>query len=324
MGVPVTEPRLQPFEAGPGAPQAAQAGPPDEIVVAADGYRLPLWRWGPADARAEAVVLALHGFNDYANAFAGAGPFWAELGIVTYAYDQRGFGATREPGIWAGSETLVADLGTVARLIRERHPRQPLFLVGESMGGAVILTAMAGIAPPLVEGVVLISPAVWTRDLMPFYQRWALWLARALAPGMPLSGRGLDIQASDNMDLLRALGRDPLVLKETRVDTVAGLVDLMSEAYAAAPELPPPALLLFGERDEIVPRAPIEATLERLPDGRHRVAFYPEGWHMLLRDLQGEVVLRDIAAWVRDPATPLPSGLDGYRPGPLAEATAAD
>ncbi|MBC7135915.1 MAG: hypothetical protein H5U25_09810 [Oceanibaculum nanhaiense] len=38
------------------------------------------------------------------------------------------------------------------------------------------------------------------------------------------------------------------------------------------------------------------------------MALYPEGWHMLLRDLNGPVVLRDVMAWLEDWEAPLPSG----------------
>src|SRR5216683_1843458 len=68
-------------------------------LVAADGATLPLRRWLP-EGRPRAVVLALHGFNDYSNAFAGAGAGWAKNGIATYAYDQRGFGAAPGRGRW--------------------------------------------------------------------------------------------------------------------------------------------------------------------------------------------------------------------------------
>jgi hypothetical protein len=44
------------------------------------------------------------------------------------------------------------------------------------------------------------------------------------------------------------------------------------------------------------------------PSGLH-IAVYRNGWHMLLRDLEGETVWRDIAAWIADPAiAALPSG----------------
>ena len=42
--------------------------------------------------------------------------------------------------------------------------------------------------------------------------------------------------------------------------------------------------------------------------GGMRVVLYPDGHHMLFRDLDGGRVVADIAAWARDPAGALPSG----------------
>jgi hypothetical protein len=51
--------------------------------------------------------------------------------------------------------------------------------------------------------------------------------------------------------------------------------------------------------------------LTQLPRGAaQRVAFYPEGHHMLLRDFGGAAVAGDILAWMGDRAAPLPSGAD--------------
>jgi len=72
-------------------------------AVMADGYVLPLSVWKPS-GKIRAVVLALHGFNDYRHAFADVGVRLAASGIATYAYDQRGFGETEWRGIWAGTE----------------------------------------------------------------------------------------------------------------------------------------------------------------------------------------------------------------------------
>jgi alpha-beta hydrolase superfamily lysophospholipase len=128
-------------------------------ILTADEAKLPLRIWKP-DGAPTAVLLALHGFNDYSNSFEEPGKFWATRGIVTYAYDQRGFGEAPDHGLWAGTETLVEDLRTAARLIRERHPGIPVYLVGESMGGAIALTALGTDDPPPADGVVLAAPAV--------------------------------------------------------------------------------------------------------------------------------------------------------------------
>jgi len=77
-------------------------------AVMADGYKLPVTVWA-ADTGPEAIVIALHGFNDYRNAFDGPAHFFSANGITTYAYDQRGFGETAQRGIWPDNNALEAD-----------------------------------------------------------------------------------------------------------------------------------------------------------------------------------------------------------------------
>ena len=287
-----------------------QPGPPRleaDRVVAADGAALPLSVWLP-QGQPRAVVLALHGFNDYRNAFAKVGFFLAARDVATYAYDQRSFGATARRGIWPGTDLLVEDAGTVAALLRQRHPGRPLYLLGESMGGAVALGVLAETSAA-ADGAVLVAPAVWGRSTMDPLQRAALWLLVHTRPGMQLSGRGLGVTASDNAAMLRAQGKDPLVLKEARADALWGLTDLMDRALTAAPGVTTSALVLYGERDEIIPRRATCRMLSVLASPA-RIAVYPNGYHMLTRDLGAGVVLEDVATWLADPGAPLPSGQD--------------
>lgn len=290
--------------------------------VTADGLDLPLRSWLP-EGQPKAVILALHGFNDYSAAFEGAGAFWAARGIATYAYDQRGFGAAPHHGLWAGSETMSGDLVSLAGLVRARHPGTPLYILGESMGGAVVMVAMAENPGFRVDGVILAAPAVWARATMPGYQRFALEVVAYLMPWAHLTGEGTNIQASDNIEMLRALGRDPLVIKRTRVDAVYGLTDLMDQALASADRISVPLLLLYGENDQVIPEEPTLLAWNDLPakaNGRQRLAIYQNGWHMLLRDLEAETVLEDITVWIEDPTAPLPSGADQRARAVLGEA----
>ena len=105
--------------------------------------------------------------------------------------------------------------------------------------------------------------------------------------------------------MLRALGRAPLFIRHPRLDTVWGLINLMDAVAAATGGLDPSLLLLLGARDEIVPRPPIcqvLADLPRLPGTVGRL--YPDGHHMLLRDLAGARAIADIAAWIGGAALP--------------------
>lgn len=282
-----------------------------EALAMQDGYRLPLSRWGPAESnRIRAVLLALHGFNDYANAFSGVGGYLAEQGVLTYAYDQRGFGRTADPGHWPGTDRLIADLETSVRLLGMRHPRLPIFVLGESMGGAVVLASRVDVA-----GVVLIAPAVWSRDRMNPLQRLALWTAAHTFPGLEVNGNGLRLYPSDNMEMLREYSADPWVLKETRIDGLWGVTNAMDRAVVAIERVVVPTLILYGENDKIIPKRPYCALVRDLPVGapQVRLALYKDGWHMLTRDRQGERVLADIATWLTDWRAPLPSGEEAAR-----------
>lgn len=277
-----------------------------------DGYRLPVTVWRPDDAP-RAIVIALHGFNDYRNAFSGVGRHLAAQGVAIYAYDQRGFGETAQRGIWPGSDALLADAATMLRLVCHAHPGLPVYLLGESMGGAVIMGLLQETPPACLAGVVLLAPAVWGWQTMPLLQQAALWFAVHTFPGQTLTGEGLDIRPSDNIEMLRALGRDPLVIKETRVDAIFGLTNLMEAAFLAGVPAPPPALLLYGEHDEIIPAHSVCAVLGNGTGpgpGSWRMVLYPDGYHMLTRDLQAATVLEDVVAWITGQDAELPSGLE--------------
>lgn len=300
-------PRLQP----PGTANVEPMLDADRAVMR-DGIVLPMRQWLPA-GEPRAVILALHGFNDYGKAFEAPAERWATAGIATYAYDQRGFGKTRHTGLWAGNWRMVEDLRTTARLLRARHPGLPLFLLGESMGGSVIMAAAVSDEPPPADGLILAAPAVWGRETQGPVQSGFLWLAAHTVPWLELTGEGLNIRPSDNIAMLRELARDPLVIKKTRVDAIYGLVDLMDRAYEATPRLPPRSLVLYGSREDVMPDDAVLAMLRRLPhdaEGGPRISLYRDGYHMLLRDLHADLVLNDIIAWIADPAAPLPSGGD--------------
>lgn len=282
------------------APLGLQAAAPvvaDGVYTTRDGLSLPLRQWTASEPHA--VIVALHGMNDYSNAFDMPASSWAKRGITTYAYDQRGFGRAPHIGLWPGSEVMQCDLTDFVAAVKNRHPATPIFVLGESMGGAVVLISFAAKNPPPADGIILVAPAVWSRADMPLHYRMALWLTAHLAPGMTVTGKGLKIWPSDNIEMLRKFSRDPLVIKGTRSDAVWGLANLMDDARLAAGHLnnPPPILLLYGEKDQIIPRAPTEAVAKTLGTAA-TVHVYPKGYHMLLRDLNGPEAWNDVEAWI--------------------------
>ena len=270
-------------------PEAGFSGPhlEDHDVISFDGAKLGLTHWDVAEGEPRAVIVGVHGMNDYANAFHLAAPYWAGQGIATYAYDQRGFGRSPGRGVWAGDALMTEDLRTFTALVRARFPHAVIAVVGESLGAAVAIEAFASGRPPAADRLVLVSPAVWGWSSQPLAYKVALWIAAHVAGPQVLTPPSFvttTISASDNEAELEAMGHDRLMIWGTRTDTLYGVVSAMEHAWREIGEVRGPTFYLIGAHDQVIPaRSRRAKAAARLPAG-DRTAFYANGWHLLMRD----------------------------------------
>ena len=271
-----------------------------------DGSTLEARVWNYS--KPQNIVLGVHGFNDYSKSFERlAQHLVSETQATVYAYDQRGFGANPQPGVWPGSEELINNLRHIAAQLRERYPGLPLTVIGESMGGAVVLIAASETPGLAVDQIILKAPAVWGAQSMPLYQRVSLYTMNLIAPEMSFTGRGLSslgIRPTDDPEISRDLSRDPLVIKATRVSSLAGVTELMGRAQTQTNLPSQRTLVLYGLRDRIIPPQPVCDWLTNLNSAapttlKADFIVYKEGWHMLTRQLSARETVEDIAHWIQ-------------------------
>jgi alpha-beta hydrolase superfamily lysophospholipase len=305
-----------------GQPPLGFSGPRIEArdIISFDGARLGLSEWDATTGAPWAVIVGVHGMNDYANAFHMAAPWWASQGVTTIAYDQRGFGRSPDRGVWAGDDLLVEDLRTVTALVRQKYPHAIIVVAGESLGGAVAAEAFASDRPPTADRLVLMSPAVWGWREQPLPYKTLLWFAANFTgPKVytPPSWLTSHVMASDNRDELIAMGRDPLMIWGARSDTLYGLVTTMDKAADDVGKSNLPTFYLYGAHDQIIPKdAAFKAAARLKPTDRS--AYYAHGYHLMMRDKEGPIVWKDILAFIRDPSAPLPSGAPKIPSAPTA------
>jgi alpha-beta hydrolase superfamily lysophospholipase len=261
-----------------------------------DGAELPYRQWQVRKPRA--VILALHGFNDYSKSFTRFAGEMNKHRVAVIAYDQRGFGKNEQAGIWGGTENLTQDACDALALLREKYTHIPIFLLGDSMGASVAIRAYNQCGTENIESLILVAPAVWGEETMNPLYRAVLWLTAHTLPAKKLTGEGLRIKATDNVEALEEMSRDPYVIKATRVDAIYGLLDLMDAAHADLHHVDDVrVLILYGQHDQVVPRQSVD-DLERHLSDVERID-YEHGYHMLLRDLQRQKVYGDVVNWVR-------------------------
>ena len=290
----------------------------------ADGALLPYREWLPA-GEPETVVLALHGINDNSDAWEAPSSQLVEAGIAMIAPDQRGFGTATGRGRWHGTDVMVTDVLTMVAEMRARFPRARLFLAGESMGAAVLMVLAARYKRLGIDGYILSAPAVWGRREMAAAYRVSLWWANKTVPWLKLSAHRLGIKPTDNVAALQRSRHPAARPQSASIKVLNGLTDLMDAALATAGQRRAPTLFLYGGKDQLVPQRAMAAcwSRERAASVCEQVfAFYPDGYHLLQRDLAGALVTQDVVHWLRDPAMALPSGAD-HRAAHWLDAQAA-
>ena len=149
---------------------------------------------------------------------------------------------------------------------------------------------------------------------MPWYQNALLWTLSHTLPWLTLTGENMEIQASDNIDMLRELGNDPLIIKETRIESIYGLVNLMDHASSNSHLISTNTLFLYGEKDEVIPKEPVYQFLQTMKKNekiKHTVSLYENGFHMLLRDLKAFILWDDIDVWISSTVSRPSIGIGG-------------
>src|SRR5262249_53375217 len=150
-----------------------------------------------------------------------AGPWFAERGVALYAYDARGQGRSPGRGLWGGEELMTEDVRTAVAVARRMYPHATIAVVGESMGAAEAMCAFGSDHPPQADRVILAAPAVWGWSTLPSAYALTLWTSAHMFPWeavQPPRGVVRHITPSDNIEMLRHIGRDRNMLFTTRID----------------------------------------------------------------------------------------------------------
>lgn len=106
---------------------------------------LPLIQWPAANKqKAKSAILCIHGLGLDNRSFTDFGKEMSSRGYSVYALDVRGFGSWQNS---QGQEDVsfdecIKDIGSVVNFIKTRET-VPVFLLGESMGGAIALRGAA-------------------------------------------------------------------------------------------------------------------------------------------------------------------------------------
>ncbi len=270
----------------------------DGTFTGTDGLPLYYQAWLPLQQR-RAVLVNLHGLGDHSGLYPTIASHLPPHGIAVYAYDMRGNG--RSPGQRAYLrrwEEYREDLHAFLVRVREWEPGVPIFVLGHSLGGLVVLD-FAMQHPEMLGGAIAAAAPLGKLGVPPLLMALGRMMSRvwprfSLEVGMDLSG----------------LARDPAVVETVLADPLfhrRGTARLSTEVTAAidrvqaqAATLSLPLLVLHGSDDRMVPPEGSRRFFSkvRYPDRQFRE--YPGAYHGLFADIGYQEVLTDVEHWIAD------------------------
>ncbi len=262
----------------------------------AGGLSLFRQSWRPSGP-AKAAVLNIHGLGDHSGLYPTLVDYCLTHGFAVHSHDLRGNG--RSPGQRAYVERWEEyreDLGRFVEAVRAEEGELPLFLLGNSLGGLIVLDyALHGADG--IRGVIAASPPLG-RVGVP---------APLMALGRVLSRVWPRFSIRTGMDL-SGLARDPVVVETVLADPLFhryGTARLSTEVVAAitrvqagAPRFPLPLLIVHGGADRMVPPDGSRTFIARVGHPDHELREYPGAYHVLFADLERDLVLADVERWI--------------------------
>lgn len=275
----------------------------------ANGLQLFYQAWLPAGGRRDAVLVNLHGLGDHSGLYPNLATHFPTRRLALYAYDMRGNG--RSPGQRAylsGWHEYRDDLRAFLNLVWEWEAGMPVFLLGNSLGGLVVLDYALHF-PEKLAGVIAAAPPLGKLGVPPFLMSLGRVMSR-VAPRFSLRV-GMD---------LTGLARDPAVIEAVLADPYfhrVGTARLSTEVTAAisrvhalADRLSVPLLILHGAADRMVPPDGSREFFAKVQHPDRELREYPEAYHGLFADFEHGQVLADVDRWIRAriPAREFPAG----------------
>ena len=264
-----------------------------------DGLQLYERAWLPP-TEPRGVVAVVHGFTEHGGRY---GPLAGELnrhGYAMYALDLRGHGRSEGERVFVRSfDEYLADVELYVDRVRCQQPGKPIFLLGYSMGGTILIR-LATLSRLDVRGVILVAPGIMLgRKVFPLLRRLAPWIGRWL-PRLRLVRFGASMLSRDPK-VVEAFRNDPYVFHgRFALRTAAEILQTLGQIGAEMQQVTRPLLILHGTGDAVTEPQGSRDLYARAASADKTLKLYDGLYHDLLNEPEKDQVRGDVVAWISE------------------------
>ncbi|MGF1486339.1 MAG: alpha/beta hydrolase [Prochloraceae cyanobacterium] len=257
--------------------------------------RLYYQSWHPSE-RSRGIFVLIHGLGSHSDIFSNLVQKLVTLDYAVYGLDLRGHGRSAgQRGYINSWDEFREDLQIFLELIRTTNNNLPIFLVGHSLGGSIVVDYILD-RPENISGAIALAPALGKVGVSQFKLKLAKILDR-ICPRFFLK-TGIDpVNYTRDKTLIKKYQQDPLIHHVATARLTAECFKVQKKIYKQKNSLKIPLLILHGGGDVITYPSASRKFIKKANLKYVEFKEYPEIAHDIQNDPDRELVFKDICDW---------------------------
>jgi len=271
-------------------------------TAAADGTRL-YWQRHVPDDKPRAELLFVHGLAEHSGRYSHVMRYFAQEGFDCWTLDYRGHG--KSPGLRVHVnrfDEFLLDIAAAHRLVRAEQTRLPLYLVGHSQGGLLVLrhvlTQPDGVES--IDGIIVSSPFLGMHpDAAPSAPLHVVAnIVSTFSPKLMFSKVAEPSFLSRNPQVAEAYVNDPLVSNTVSARWFTEVLRAQADTLKRAPNLALPALVMQSGDDRLADPAATRAWVAAAPAELVDYVEWDGLYHEMFNEPEKEQVFEKMEEWL--------------------------
>jgi alpha-beta hydrolase superfamily lysophospholipase len=270
-------------------------------TAAADGTRL-YWRRYVPDDKPRAELLFVHGLAEHSGRYGHVMRYFADRGFDCWAVDYRCHG--KSPGLRVHVDRFdefLLDIAAAYRLVRAEQTWLPLFLVGHSQGGLLVLRHVLA-RPDGIEGIIVSSPFLGMHpNAAPSAPLHVVAnIISTFSPKLMFSKVAEPRFLSRNPSVAEAYVNDPLVSNTVSARWFTEVLRAQADTLARAPDLTVPALVMQSGDDRLADPEATRAWVAAAPADLVDYVEWDGLFHEMFNEPEKQQVFEKMDGWLEE------------------------
>ncbi len=253
--------------------------------------------WLPEN-ECRAVLLIVHGLAEHSGRYGNLVNYFIPLGYAVYGIDHLGHGKSEGERMYVKRfDDYTNTLKVCFNVIRDLHPRKPIFLVGHSMGGLITVVYLLDHQAELA-GAVLSGPAI---EIPANVTPATIFVGKILSALIPKFGLvGLEAEGvSRDPAVVQAYVSDPLVhMGKMTARLAAEMLKAMRAIGEEAARITLPILIVQGSADRLVNPLGAQMLYDAVGSADKEIKIYDGFYHEVFNEPEHDKVLREVGVWL--------------------------